>query len=211
MLLCPSVISYGASLSAAFIFGSIPWPTSARIICIPSPSGSVWMMWISTWIMRISMWIWSTWRSFSSFIIPHLLMILRMKKPLPTVYTLIISHRLFHGDQSFFRLCGIQKEQWIPAESVRVRTGLPDLGIPVLLCYLFWVTVLSSFFVLSVTPSPTGRITVSSSGWCFNSYRYSRILAWMVRFLLVTANGILWYHRPVIRCRRSTVRRGQQA
>ena len=32
------------------------------------------------------------------------------------------------------------------------------------------------FFTLTATPSPSGIMDVVSSSWCFNSYRYSRIL-----------------------------------
>ena len=46
--------------------------------------------------------------------------------------------------------------------------------------------IVHSCFTLTVTPSPNGMIEVIRDGLCFSSYRYSRILLYMVLFLRST-------------------------
>ena len=46
--------------------------------------------------------------------------------------------------------------------------------------------IVHSCFTLTVTPSPKGMIEVIRDGLCFSSYRYSRILLYMVLFLRST-------------------------
>ena len=46
--------------------------------------------------------------------------------------------------------------------------------------------IVHSCFTLTVTPSPRGMIEVIRDGLCFSSYRYSRILLYMVLFLRST-------------------------
>ena len=66
----------------------------------------------------------------------------------------------------------------------RLLAGISNSGFLILPTpYVFK----SYSFTLTVTPSPTGRISVTSWSLCFNSYRYSLIRLCIVRFLLVTA------------------------